>query len=497
MHSHYKSKKRKDYRHFYYSLGKKWYKRLKASPEGYTICLLNDHPEHTLTQKIVVGIETSSQEQGKEHSRLFALFNSYIELYNYQMQIAPDQRYLYEIIFGDLPQKPHFDIDIKDSECPKEIGLEELGNVVKDEVIANILAVGKENGVKFSLERDILVYTSHGETKRSYHIVIHHHCHSNHEQAKSFYKAVTGKMKVENAVYVDHSVYSSKQNFRLLGSQKILSYRPKKFCETYSFAGKEVKHLYDVDFLSPEHKQLESFKISLLSWVSECEYLPSFQDDSERERYIKHQIDMDYGDLSDTSIEEAIQIMHRSLQAEGSKFPFAVREVRGNIVSLRRLRPSWCYICERTHEHENPYLLIVGRDVHFCCRRSGSKSYLLGTLTQSSPTRSSKLFELSSDDENDGMILCLGDYKPLEEKKEKKPILSIIKASPASFVEQKGQPKEKKDVLEILDEVGLNLQNKSSEPFEKISDEEFEMQTRSQYLQDITPVTSSGTQFLF
>jgi len=474
MYSNYKSKKKKDYRQFYYSLGKKWYKRLIPRAEGYTICLLNDHPEYTLSQKVVVGREIL-QEKRDVHSRLFALFNSYVELYNYQMQISPDQRYFYEIIFGNLPQKPHFDIDVKESDCPEGKELEKLGDIVKDEVITHILNVGKENGINFSLEKDILIYTSHGKTKRSYHIVIHHYCHSNHEQAKVFYKAVTSKMTAENRFYVDHSVYSSKQNFRLLGSQKIGSYRPKIFCETYSFLGKEIKHIYDVDFRSPQHKQLEYFKISLVSWISECEYLPCFQDESQRERYITQRIDMDYGDLSDASVEEAIQIMNKKRKMEGSKFPFAVREVRGNVISLRRLRPSWCYICERTHEHENPYLLIMGKDVYFYCRRAGSKGYLLGTLTESSPTPNSKLLELASDDEDDGMVLCLGNYQPPEEKK-KSPILLVSKYSSAQ-PNQDGIVEKEKDVLEILRD--LNIKN--PEPVHKMSDQQFQSQTRSRY----------------
>lgn len=504
--------------HFCYSLGKKWYRLLVPKHDRYTVCLLNDHPE-PLNQKLVVGFETPPRKGDENHSRLYALFNSYVELFTYQCHFRPDQRYFYEIIMGDLPQKPHFDIDIKVSDCPEGKDLNELGNEVKNGVIANILHVGEENGVTFSLEKDILVYTSHGEKKRSYHIIIHHHCHSNHEQAKAFYKAVNAKMVEENRVFVDHSVYSSKQNFRLVGSQKIGSYRPKKFCEVYSFGGKEIKHVYDVSFRSEEHKRLESFKISLISWVSECEYLPSFQDDYQRERYFKEYVEEDYGDLSDGTIEEAIQILDDTRKSLVSKFPFEVREVKGNIISLRRLRPSWCNMCGRSHEHENPYIMIVGNDLHFCCRRSNSGSEILGTLTKTTPSLKTGLLELSSDTEEDGMELHLGNYKaslhslvhrgpqkvgPLlvhrgpqktgpsgpqkagpsgpqkgkEKKSRTKPILHII-------------PKEDgQDVLERLRDLGLNQHHKPNTN-SSMPDQQFRKITRSIYLKDMKVISMS------
>jgi len=449
---------------------------------------LNDHPE-SLEQKIVVGFEIPPMKGEEKHSRLYTLFNSYIELFQYQSNFPLDQRYFYEIIMGDLSQKPHFDIDIKRSECPEGKDLDELGHEVKDDVIVSILAVGEENGVAFSLAQDILVYTSHGESKRSYHIIIHHHCHSNHEQAKAFYKAVTSKMVDERAIYVDHSVYSSRQNFRLLGSQKISSYRPKRFCEDYTFQGKEIKHEYDTSFHSEKHKQLESFKISLISWVSECAYLPSFQDDYEREQYVKQHIEEDYGDISDGELKEAIQIIDDRRATLGSKFPFVVREAKGNIISLRRLRPSWCSICGRNHEHENPYVMVVGNNLYFYCRRSDSGSETLGTLTTSSPPLKTPLLELSEDPEDPegGMELCLGNYEPplvdqpvpvkeeVVKTTKRKSILNIIKSVPK---------KEEKDVLELLRDWGYTQDDKSK-PNKAYSDKKFGSLTHGKILVDM------------
>jgi len=61
-------------------------------------------------------------------------------------------------------------------------------------------------------------------------------------------------------------------------------------------------------------------------------------------------------------------------------FPFIVRDVKGSIISLKRLKPSFCKICERVHEHENPYLLVIDDNVYFYCRRNTDKNLPLGKI---------------------------------------------------------------------------------------------------------------------
>ena len=52
------------------------------------------------------------------------------------------------------------------------------------------------------------------------------------------------------------------------------------------------------------------------------------------------------------------------------------KEKNGNLlIVLRRLNPTYCEICERIHESENPFLTVVGdfRNVTFYCRRNEIK----------------------------------------------------------------------------------------------------------------------------
>jgi len=390
--------------------------------------LTDEHPQETLEHKIVVGFE-SLKDDGLS-SRMFAVFDSYIELYLYQRPIPPERKNFYEIIIGEFPQKPHFDVDIKEAEITEGVDIDELCEAVKDNLIECVIKVCESVGVKLDVATDILLYQSHSHPthttqKRSFHLVVHHYCHSDHHQALAFYEQVTEKMKEEYAIYVDHSVYSSKQNFRLFGHQKLSSGRPKLFQTPMLYRGELITHIYDIDLGSESDPKkaedllrLETLKESLVSWIEDCEYLPSFQSEEERRKKKSYE---DLGDLPPETIKEAEVLITKR------DFPFVIRDVKGSIISLRRLRPSFCEICKRVHEHENPYLLVVEDNVYFCCRRNTEKKLLLGKA-ESNLKVVNELLEEEVDSEEDGCYLDLGGYVPKASPElPRKPQLTILK----------------------------------------------------------------------
>lgn len=405
-------------RSFVFIRGKRWYYRLipnnhnikeQNSKSRYFRCLTDEYPIETLENKLVIGFE-SLRDDGKS-SRTFAVFDSYIELFHYQKNIPIPNRNFYEIIIGEFAQKPHFDVDIKKKEISTEENIIELAEKVKDSLINTIFLVCDENSIKLDIAKDILIYQSHSDDyeKCSFHIVVHHYCHTNNHQALAFYKKIVELMPDKYSKYIDHSVYSSKQNFRLLGNQKIGSGRPKMFQNRMRYQGKYIKHIYDVDFkneIDLEKKlnleKLECLKESLVSWVNDCEYLPSFQREEERTKKQNYE---DLGDLSPETVKEAEKFI-------GNKdFPFIVRDIKGSVISLRRLRPSFCDICDRIHENENPYMLVVENNVYFCCRRNKNKKKLLGEITTNTFLVDNFLKDISEESE-DGYCLEMGGYKP-------------------------------------------------------------------------------------
>ncbi len=68
---------------------------------------------------------------------------------------------------------------------------------------------------------------------------------------------------------------------------------------------------------------------------------------------------------------------------------FSFCEHIGNYIILKRLKPSYCQVCLRTHEHENPYLFVKpylnGYQLYFNCRRN-TESQLLCFISNKSNT---------------------------------------------------------------------------------------------------------------
>ena len=62
---------------------------------------------------------------------------------------------------------------------------------------------------------------------------------------------------------------------------------------------------------------------------------------------------------------------------------FSIRRENGNMIELTRHAPTYCEVCQRTHEHENPFLIIAGirRLVYMDCRRS-DRRFLLGSISE-------------------------------------------------------------------------------------------------------------------
>jgi hypothetical protein len=404
---------------------------MKPKYLGDVDCVFHHHPEDSFGNKLLIGMEMLIQNRddpdkhSMPHSRIFAVFENYVELYKYIVNTKAESRYFYEIILGEYSQKPHFDLDISVeqtnivlgnkiiSQGKPSITFEEVENILSN-VIESIVIVALEHDVDLNLEKDILVYNSHGKNKYSYHIVVHHWCHSNHRQALGFYEKVCERCDETSRMYLDRSVYSCKQNFRLLASQKIGSGRPKAYNEEFTVNGKKMKHILDIVPQNKKHRSLEIFKESLVGWTHGCQYLPKFTNENFKKTiniirngkkcYIKKKkkiIQHDLGDKGFTIQDEAenelenneideeeeyeeiiggiseIQLQKITEEISKRKYPFTIREVEGYFIYLNRLAPSYCEICQRIHENENPYIFVTPQKVYLNCRRTKISLLLL------------------------------------------------------------------------------------------------------------------------
>lgn len=313
--------------------------------------------------------------------RLFTVFSSYIELMTYLRQIPAPHNY-YEIILGEYSQKPHFDLELNRRDHPIDFDKHDP-NKLRNDVLEAILATLKTKEITLDLARDVLFYQSHGPDKISFHIVIDNYCHANHLEARSFYLEVYQRLPAYlrnlQPPFLDPAVYSRKQQFRLIGSEKYQSGRPKTFIPQWSFHDQNITYIPPETPENPGHAQLMRLKSSLVSCTIDCQFLPSFG-----EILIPHT--KSFGEIPDIAREEAEQAVTLlaelgEMTPEDSEFPYRLLNIRSNIVILKRLRPSHCRICQRIHHAENPFLQIIEDRVYFHCRRAPpSQRLLLGSL---------------------------------------------------------------------------------------------------------------------
>ncbi len=340
--------------------------------QSRTRSLFEDYPLNTLREHLVVHMTSS------EDTRLFTVFPSYIEFGGYQLKYKPENRCFYETILGEYSQKPHFDVDINISENTT-INSDE----VLDDLIDSIIGILSNVGVTLDLATDMLVFTSHGETKKSYHVVIDHYMHMNNLEARAFYDDVVKDMPDNSSKWVDHAVYSGKQQFRIVGSQKLRSGRPKILNETWLYHGTPVTYRYIETPEDEGYKMILQLEASLVSQTSSCTTLPNFIKADESGNNRKGHQDEYSDDIPKDIAIKALQLLadKAGVSVNDRQFPYRFLSIQGGIICLRRVQPSKCRICNRAHENENPYLLVVGDEmnVYFNCRRS-DKNWFVGKL---------------------------------------------------------------------------------------------------------------------
>lgn len=291
-------------------------------------------------------------------NRLFALFGNDLEFARYQNKYFPaSHRFFYEVILGSLPQKHYFDLEDSNTADKSTLALTLIA------VINGIQAVYEEKGWNLSLEQDLLIYSSHGSEKQSYHVVVTNHCCSDHKENRAFHDLVKAKVPPHLQGGMDSKVYSSCQQLRILGSRKAGSERVKIYYKDWDHHGKVIHHIYTEDPESPDHETLLQTEESLIGITRNCQLLPPLITATPTRVY----------EASEDLLPETVHSALRVMNGQGDS-PYRYIGTRGAFILLRRIRPEMCPLCHRIHEHENPFLsvkeLADGRHIYFHCRRA-------------------------------------------------------------------------------------------------------------------------------
>ncbi len=298
---------------------------------------------------------------------VFSAFADYFEFYEYQKRFKPDKRCFHEVIDSSRPHKIHFDLDVT-LESVTEEKLVEIGNT-SIQLLLNTLA---RHAPKV-LPEDVFLFSSHSNVKRSYHVIVDNHYLEDNECYRYLFTKISQDI---HCPYLDVGTQSKSHNLRVYGSTKPESLRPKVLEKSFQWKGKTV--------VMPEMEEVHILAASLVTFTSTCQLLS-----------VPRMIKKTYTSaaLSTPAVERALALLEPDT--------FVATGVTGSIISLRRLKPSFCICCQREHEKENPYLLIIGDEVHMNCRRTNNRARLgvLGEVIQVSCEKEVGYFSLTPETE--------------------------------------------------------------------------------------------------
>nr|QBK89708.1 MAG: DNA primase [Pithovirus LCPAC001] len=324
----------------------KWFyylRRKKADPNR--VCLENHYGLDKLKKGLIVCQKTNYI--------LFTYFDSLDSFLNYTELIPHYFHNFYETIVL-REQKPHFDVDIdlKNGDVDDK-------KIIRD-LISAIITVMDEYLIKFDPIKDILLFHSNGQFKKSYHLIIDHHYHKNNIEAFCFYEKVLESMSPSNAIYIDSAVYKTVQQFRMLGSKKYKTERTKKYIKRYGYV--------------PENLPLAS----LISYIKDSKLLPEFASEEEEEDFYKNSVV-----ISNDLVADAMNMLetYLGINKNSPEFPFVYDTMSDPFIILKRVRPSMCEMCSRVHDNENPYMFVSKSGLlYFSCRREKDRKKILGRI---------------------------------------------------------------------------------------------------------------------
>lgn len=361
--------------------GLKWYFRALAEKGG----LFSEYLRSEIyPPNIIIAYDRPTDDKPL---KMFRVFEDHGELLEMLDTVPCSQQHFFEIILGERQQKPKFDIDFPGNDT--ETGLRILNGLISTLRKARIP------------RSDINIYGSCSEAKQSYHLVIDRMC-QNADAAKAFHRWCVAEMnkdpELQNlTTYIDPNVYSSFQNFRLLWSCK----KPGKPCKMP---------------IEPETNEPELLlQRSLVSYADGCQEL--------RVNYNpKPIIVRETLDIDDDLLEEVEECFEDVCFEQNGFVHAEVATVKGDLILMKRLQPSWCWICNRIHDNDNPFITVRKHDgfitaSYYCRRNEYNKKYQLFSRKEDSDhtTEGGKVTEM---DEYDYRALILaGAKKPREETK--------------------------------------------------------------------------------
>jgi len=284
------------------------------------------------------------------------VFTNANEVFNYVIQSK--EKCFYEVLSENRKRKMYFDIDIENKD---------IVNV--DKIIKNCV-----QAIVDIIPNSICMITKsqNDESKKcGIHIIILNYVCKNVYECKRLFYTIQSKIDEQYHKFIDDQVYKSCQQFRTLLSSKYGQNRPKKFYmliadEKFNHLKTDLEKIFKLSLISNCESQ---FGIDMHDVPDDC------FDDSKipTKTNIKEQLDKDE---HIKICKRAVQLCkeNKDLRLDLSCFEF--KDVKEVFINLRRLRASFCVLCNRVHQHENAFLFKKENMIYYNCRRNNTSLQL-------------------------------------------------------------------------------------------------------------------------
>jgi hypothetical protein len=350
--------------------GHNWYYTLVENEKKTG--LLDHHDRQELRRKFTVAGFNS------DGFRIFGVFDSFIDFIMLSNKLPEHEKCFFEVIFGEFPCKPFFDIDMpRNPDIDDEYAIKYI-----ERFILNVCQTFKRLfKIDLNIAHDIRLYTSHGPAKYSFHVVITNYCLANHIQVAELCKKVIDISDDEDKPYIDSGIYTEIRQFRLVGSRKKGTDRVKIPARQITLANQTYLLQSNEIIESDTHQISVDMQESLVNFTLDCALLPPLVLPKETRSV---------PDIDDEFAQKALDICKEYFDFEwdSPEAPFVFRKVKRDCIYLDRRKTTYCNLCKKEHENENPFLRVINSGVYFCCRRvRGNQEFMGYILTP--PTKTS------------------------------------------------------------------------------------------------------------
>lgn len=284
----------------------------------------------------------------------YRAFRNLAQFWNFYLGEPDYAKTFNEVTLASRIQKLRFDLDLEG------ISDKKIGSKLLNYVIGGTLEYFKTLNVNLDLEKDFIIFTSHGSEKLSYHIIIDNYAFKGSKVAKFVAGQIAKDIPKKYKKWIDLGVCDANHPLRIYGSHKWGNSRVKIWNQSFRYTGKIYKTKLEIDETDDEMdiNIIEDYAIlraGLITCTGHCKVL-----DVETKTY-----DVSNIEVTEEHVQEALKLLENLDYGDA----FDYYKSSGNFINLIRRRPSECY-CGGYHESQNPYLLITDSGIYFCCRRS-------------------------------------------------------------------------------------------------------------------------------